>query len=102
MLISFSALPDNKYIVENYLSKQANAQNLLAGGSSSSSRNSVIELPKENIRQDDKLLSKLDNRVDNVFTVGCFDLFHYGHVHLFERMASIGKKLIVGVHDSRR
>lgn len=40
--------------------------------------------------------------VDKVFTVGCFDLFHYGHVQLLERMASLGKQVIVGVHDSRR
>lgn len=43
----------------------------------------------------------IDNRVDNVYTVGCFDLFHHGHVKLIERMRLIGKKVIVGVHDSR-
>ena len=43
-----------------------------------------------------------DNRVDKVYTVGCFDLFHHGHVMLINRMREIGKKVIVGVHDSRR
>ena len=90
-------------MVENYLSKQTVAENLLAApSSSSSSQTSLVEVTEEKIGQDHKLLSKIDNRVDNVYTVGCFDLFHYGHIHLFERMASIGKSLIVGVHDSRR
>lgn len=45
---------------------------------------------------------RTDNRVDKVYTIGCFDLFHYGHVRLIERMRTIGKKVIIGVHDSRR
>lgn len=44
----------------------------------------------------------VDNRVDKVYTIGCFDLFHHGHVQLIKRMREIGKKVIVGVHDSRR
>ena len=43
----------------------------------------------------------VDTRVDKVYTVGCFDLFHDGHVNLIRRMREIGKKVIVGVHDSR-
>ena len=42
-----------------------------------------------------------DNRVDKVYTVGCFDLFHQGHVVLLQRMRQFGRKVIVGVHDSR-
>lgn len=42
-----------------------------------------------------------DTRVDKVYTVGCFDLFHHGHVQLIKRMRELGKKVIVGVHDSR-
>ena len=42
-----------------------------------------------------------DNRVDKVYTVGCFDLFHNGHVRLIARMRELGKKVYVGVHDSR-
>lgn len=42
-----------------------------------------------------------DTRVDKVFTIGCFDLFHHGHVKLMESMREIGKKVIIGVHDSR-
>merc|ERR1719468_1259422 len=43
----------------------------------------------------------IDTRVDKVYTVGCFDLFHHGHVTIINRMREIGKKVIVGVHDSR-
>ncbi|CAH1258515.1 PCYT2 [Branchiostoma lanceolatum] len=38
--------------------------------------------------------------VDSVFTVGCFDLFHTGHENLLQRMRKMGRKLVVGVHDS--
>lgn len=43
----------------------------------------------------------LDTRVDKVYTVGCFDLFHHGHIKLIQRMRKIGKIVVVGVHDSR-
>ncbi|EAJ5193932.1 adenylyltransferase/cytidyltransferase family protein [Campylobacter jejuni] len=33
----------------------------------------------------------------NVITFGTFDLFHYGHLRILERAASLGNKLIVGV-----
>jgi hypothetical protein len=45
---------------------------------------------------------KDDKRVDKVYTIGCFDLFHHGHVQLIQRMRQLGKKVIIGVHDSRR
>jgi len=41
------------------------------------------------------------HRVDKIYTIGCFDLFHKGHVRLIQRMRTMGKKVIVGVHDSR-
>jgi hypothetical protein len=44
----------------------------------------------------------IDQRVDKVYTIGCVDLFHHGHVQLIKRMRQFGKKVIVGVHDSRR
>ena len=47
------------------------------------------------------LQPEIDNRVDKVYTIGCFDLFHFGHVNLIQRMRKLGKKIIVGVHDSR-
>ena len=45
--------------------------------------------------------TKTDDRVDKVYTIGCFDLFHHGHIKLIERMREVGKKVIIGVHDSR-
>lgn len=32
-----------------------------------------------------------------VFTSGCFDLFHIGHLNILERSAQLGDELIVGV-----
>ncbi|XP_052818302.1 uncharacterized protein LOC128244327 [Mya arenaria] len=40
-------------------------------------------------------------KMDKVYTVGCFDLFHDGHRILLERLQSLGKQVIVGIHDSR-
>ena len=32
-----------------------------------------------------------------VFTNGCFDLLHYGHLEILRRASSLGDKLIVGI-----
>lgn len=34
-----------------------------------------------------------------VFTNGCFDLIHSGHIHLFEKAKSLGDVLMVAVND---
>ncbi|HUX98843.1 MAG TPA: phosphatidylserine decarboxylase, partial [Candidatus Deferrimicrobium sp.] len=34
-----------------------------------------------------------------VLTIGCFDLFHYGHKNLFSYMARLGDEIVVGIHD---
>ena len=34
-----------------------------------------------------------DNRVDKVYTVGCFDLFHRGHIVLLKNMRKLGKEV---------
>lgn len=34
-----------------------------------------------------------------VYTVGCFDLFHRGHVILLKTLREFGSVLIVGIHD---
>ena len=34
-----------------------------------------------------------------VLTIGCFDMFHRGHLKLLTRLMSAGVKLVVGVHD---
>ncbi|XP_064598870.1 uncharacterized protein LOC135465558 [Liolophura sinensis] len=53
----------------------------------------ALGLPKRN--------GNTDGRVDKVYTIGCFDLFHFGHVILLRRMKSLGKQVIVGVHDNK-
>ena len=68
--------------------KSINVENLMTIREESNSANSLKEL-------------EADNRVDKVYTIGCFDLFHFGHVKLLNRMKEIGKKVIVGVHDSK-
>lgn len=37
--------------------------------------------------------------VDKVYTVGCFDLLHRGHEKLFKNMRTMGREVIVGVHN---
>jgi len=34
-----------------------------------------------------------------VFTNGCFDLLHSGHIHLFREAKKLGEVLLVGVND---
>ena len=34
-------------------------------------------------------------KVDKVYTIGCFDLFHDGHVNLFQRLRTLGKQVII-------
>lgn len=34
-----------------------------------------------------------------VFTNGCFDIFHYGHLHLLYSSKKLGDKLIIGLND---
>ena len=36
-----------------------------------------------------------------IFTVGCFDFFHYGHQNLFSKMKELGNKIIAGIHDDK-
>lgn len=51
----------------------------------------------------DSIVSFTETRYfDKVYTIGCFDLLHEGHIKLFERMRKLGKQLIIGVHDSKR
>ena len=40
-----------------------------------------------------------NNLYERIYTIGCFDWFHYGHEKLLKRMKEMGKNIIVGVHD---
>ena len=33
------------------------------------------------------------NKVDKVYTVGCFDLFHRGHINLLRNMRKLGREV---------
>lgn len=37
-------------------------------------------------------------KTDIVFTNGCFDVFHYGHLHLLREARKLGDSLIVGIN----
>ena len=42
----------------------------------------------------------MDNKkYDRVFSVGCFDQFHYGHKKILNTMRNYGNELIIGIHD---
>ena len=48
------------------------------------------------------LLSDLKLRkLDVVFTNGCFDIIHPGHIHILEEAKSYGDVLIVGLNSNR-
>lgn len=36
---------------------------------------------------------------DKVFTIGCFDFCHPGHINLLDKLKQHGKEIIVGIHD---
>jgi len=40
-----------------------------------------------------------NNKYVRVFSVGCFDQFHYGHKKLLTDMRQYGEELIIGIHD---
>jgi cytidyltransferase-like protein len=36
---------------------------------------------------------------DNVYSIGCFDFLHAGHIRILTYMREKGKKVIIGIHD---
>jgi D-beta-D-heptose 7-phosphate kinase/D-beta-D-heptose 1-phosphate adenosyltransferase len=42
-------------------------------------------------------ISDLENKV--IFTNGCFDILHAGHLHLLQTAKSLGNKLVVGINS---
>ena len=38
----------------------------------------------------------------NIWTNGCYDILHRGHIELFVYAASLGTKLIVGIDTDKR
>ena len=50
---------------------------------------------KEQIRP---VLAKWKTEGDIVFTNGCFDLLHLGHVDYLEKASALGQRMIVGLN----
>ena len=36
---------------------------------------------------------------ERIYSIGCFDFFHKGHIALLETMRTYGNELIIGIHD---
>ena len=51
---------------------------------------------KENAKQQIKKWKQARQKV--VFTNGCFDLLHYGHINYLSKAADLGDKLIIGLN----
>jgi len=62
-----------------------------------------IELIKSKIVSVDKLRSVLNmwrfKEYKIVFTNGCFDILHYGHVDYLTKAADLGHKLVIGLNS---
>ena len=50
-------------------------------------------------KESDKIDNKqiIDNRVDKVYTIGCFDLFHHGHI----RLANLKYSIVFSIKKSK-
>ena len=44
-------------------------------------------------------MNQTEKKYKKVFSVGCFDQFHYGHKKILETMREYGDELIIGIHD---
>lgn len=44
-------------------------------------------------------VSLKDVKREVVFTNGCFDIIHFGHIHLLKSAKTLGKKLVVGINS---
>jgi len=40
-------------------------------------------------------------KYERIYTVGCFDYFHCGHINLLNKMRKYGNCIIVGIHDDK-
>lgn len=47
----------------------------------------------------DFINSLKQNKETIVFTNGCFDILHYGHINYLAKAANLGSKLIVGLNS---
>ena len=54
-------------------------------------------IPRDKIEKQTKLWRFLSNRI--VFTNGCFDILHRGHIEYLAAAADLGSKLIIGLNS---
>ena len=54
-------------------------------------------IPHDNIEKQTNLWRFLSNRI--VFTNGCFDILHRGHIEYLAAAADLGSKLIIGLNS---
>ncbi len=63
----------------------------------------VWNLVQSKIFEKDSLVKKINGwRLTNniiVFTNGCFDILHYGHIKYLAEAASLGDKLVIGLNS---
>lgn len=71
----------------------------LATSISDAVRNAVKVSSKSVTKKGNYILTPNDHKTDKVvFTNGCFDILHAGHVDYLKRAASLGSKLLVGLN----
>ncbi|MEN0051802.1 MAG: D-glycero-beta-D-manno-heptose 1-phosphate adenylyltransferase [Bacteroidota bacterium] len=51
-------------------------------------------------KADDQIIKWKEKGLKVVFTNGCFDLVHYGHLHYLAAASDLGDKLIVGLNSN--
>lgn len=50
---------------------------------------------------DDKISRTKSNKIENIgYLTGSFDAFHFGHINLIRRAASLCDKLVIGIHEN--
>lgn len=60
----------------------------------------TIESKIQNLEQAKKTISEWKKNGTIVFTNGCFDLLHMGHIDYLSKAKDLGSKLVVGLNSS--
>ncbi|WP_297193293.1 D-glycero-beta-D-manno-heptose-7-phosphate kinase [uncultured Campylobacter sp.] len=56
---------------------------------------------EDKIKNKEELASILKNRKNIVFTNGCFDILHFGHIQYLEKARTLGDLLVVGLNSDK-
>ena len=76
---------------------EASACAVARNGTQSVTMKDIVELRRRAFGDHEVSLSQKDRKI--VFTNGCFDILHAGHVHLLEKAKELGTYLIVGLNS---